>query len=204
MTIQDVIDLAKNGELSNLSIKDNLESVLGYMNLGMIELYKRFPIDTKEHLIMLQDGVDIYTMPNDFMWLVAAYDEVPETSSVATMPIPVNEEDNPMGINTINWNQVQVPITVTGSYISLIYVASPKVYHSEDVAELLPLPVQMVEPLLHYIGYRAHGAMNGEVQAESNTHYQRFELSCRRIEDMGMYTSDDLSMKNRLDQKGFV
>ncbi len=204
MTLQELIDLAKNGELSNLSIKDNMDAILGYVNLGLIELYKRFPIETDEHLIELQDATSIYTMPSDFMWIVSAYDEVPENSDKDTISIPINEEDNPLSINTISWNKVQVPVTTQGAYISIIYTSSPDTYTSSDLLEDIPIPVQMVEPLLHYIGYRAHGAMDGNIQAENNTHYQRFELSCKRIESSGMFTSDDLSTKDRLDSRGFA
>lgn len=204
MTIQEIINLAKNGELSNLSIKDDITAVLGYFNLGLIELYKRFPIETDEHLITLQDSVDIYTMPSDFMWVVSAYDEVPEDSDRDVIPIPINEEDNPLSINTISWNKIQIPVVTQGATVSIIYASAPTVFTASNLTEDAPIPLQMVEPLLHYIGYRAHGAMDGNIQAENNTHYQRFELSCRRIEDSGMFTSDDLSMKDRLDSRGFA
>jgi hypothetical protein len=197
MTIQDLVDLAVNSELKNIAIKSDTDAVIGYMNLGLIELYKRFPLSVQEHLIELQDGVEIYDMPSDFMWMVAAYDEVPEDSAEPVMPIAINEEDNPASINMISYNQVQIPVTVTGAYISLIYIASPQYYTPADLAETLPIPPQMVEALLHYIGYRAHGAMDGNIQAENSTHYQRFELSCKRIEQNGMFTSDDLSMSDR-------
>jgi hypothetical protein len=197
MTIQNLVDLAVNSELKNIAIKSDTEAVIGYMNLGLIELYKRFPLSVQEHLIELQDGVEIYDVPEDFMWMVAAYDEVPEDSVEPVMPIAINEEDNPASINMISYNQVQIPVTVTGAYISLIYIASPRYFTEADLAETLPIPPQMVEALLHYIGYRAHGAMDGNIQAENSTHYQRFELSCKRIEQNGMFTSDDLSMSDR-------
>lgn len=204
MTLQDIINLARNGELSNLAVKDDNDAIIGYINLGLIELYKRFPIETDEYLVTLVANTDIYTMPADFMWIVAAYDEVPETSDREYIPIPVNEEDNPMSINTVSWNQVQIPTTANGAYVSIIYVSAPQSYTTSDLAETLPLPPQMIEPLLHYIGYRGHGAMDGNVQAENNTHYQRFELSCRRIEEKGMFTSDDMSTVDRLDSRGFA
>lgn len=204
MTLQDIINLARSGELSNLAVKDDNDAIIGYINLGLIELYKRFPIETDEHLITLQDAVDIYTMPSDFMWIVAAYDEVPALSDRDTMPIPINEEDNPLSINTVSWNKIQVPVTTEGATISIIYASSPETFTISDLSESVPVPAQMVEALLHYIGYRAHGAMDGNVQAENNTHYQRFELSCRRIEDSGMFTADDMSTVNRLYSRGFV
>jgi hypothetical protein len=199
MTIQGLVDLAISSELKNIAIKSDVAAVVGYMNLGLIELYKRFPLSVKEHLIELQDGIEIYDMPEDFMWIVSAYDEVPEDSDDIVADIPINEEDNPASLNTISYNQVQIPVTVTGAMVSIIYVSSPIYYTEADLAETLPIPPQMVEALLHYIGYRGHGALDGNIQAENNTHYQRFEMSCARIEQMGMFTSDDLNTGNRME-----
>lgn len=200
MTVQQVVDMAAKGELQNLAVKNDVDAILGFINLGLIELYKRFPLNVKEHIIELQDGVEIYKMPNDYMWLVAAYDEVPENSWHTTVQIPINVEDNPLSINTVSWNEIQVPVTVTGAYISLIYVAAPALVTSADLEEEIQIPIQMVEALLHYVGYRAHGALDGNIQAENSTHYQRFEMSCNRIEQRGMYTSDDLDMTDRFKQ----
>lgn len=204
MTVQNVIDLARNGELKNIAVRDDVSAVLGFINLGMIELYKRFPIKTEEHIIELQDGVDVYTMPDDFMWIVAAYDEVDEDSEAYVKVMPINEEDNPLSLNTIAWNKVQLPVSILNAYISVIYVAAPPVFTEADLAEELPLPPQMVEALLHYIGYRGHGSVDGNIQAENSTHYQRFEASCQRIRQEGMITPDDLNMDGRLGDRGFV
>ena len=81
MTIRQVIDLAKTSELANLSIGNKDEVVLGYINLGMIELYKRFNLRVEEWIITLEDNVDIYTTPSDFMWAVAAYGEVTDNQT---------------------------------------------------------------------------------------------------------------------------
>ena len=86
--------------------------------------------------------------------------------------------------------------------ISLIYVAAPVLLTTADLSKTLPIPPQLYEALLHYIGYRAHGALDGNIQAENSTHYQRFEASCQRAKESGMYTSDSMEM-NR-DMKGFV
>lgn len=204
MTVQDVIDLATNGELKNIAVKNNTDAVLGFINLGMIELYKRFPLKVEEYIIELEDGVEIYEMPSDFMWIVAAYDEVPEGSDDIVAIIPVNEEDNPLSINTISWNQVQVPVTVTGAYISVIYVAAPETITEDDLEDTISLPPQMIEALLNYIGYRGHGSVNGEINAENNTHLMRFEASCERINKLGMFSSDDLDMSARFGSRGWV
>ena len=220
MTIKQVVKLAQAGELSNIAVKSNVDAIVGYINLGLIELYKRFPISVKEYVVELLDNVDVYTMPSDYMWLVNAYGEVPadDLTNVVNL-LAINEEDNPLSINTPSWNTVQIPLSVAGGYVSLIYVAAPGII--EYTAPVAPategtytvngvsateiaIPVQMIEALLHYIGYRAHAAMDGNIQAENSTHYTRFEKSCERIKELGMMTSDDLSMYDRYSINGWV
>jgi hypothetical protein len=204
MNIEDVISLASTSELSSLAVKDDSAAILDYVNLGLIELYKRFPVSVKEQVIALLDNTDTYSMPEDFMWVVAAYGEVQEGSSVTVNTLPINEEDNPLSINMINWYQVQVPMSMTGAYISIIYTAAPRMYYTADLAEVVPIPPQLVEALLHYVGYRAHAAITGDIKEENNTHYQRFEASCKRVETKGMFTSDDVNMDSRIVNRGFA
>lgn len=204
MTIQEVIDLAKNSELRNLNAGTD-DAILGYVNLALIELYKRFALKVEEEVIALQDEQEIYTMPSDFMWLVAAYGEVPEDNKTDLVNIlPINEEDNPLSINMVSWNQVQIPLSVAGSYVSVIYRAKPSYLSNTDLNTEIQLPVQMLEPLLSYIGYKAHASIDASLQEENNSYYQRFEIQCERIQSEGMFTSDDLSMSDRLKSRGFV
>lgn len=214
MTVQEVIDMAKYGELRNLKL-GNLEdrAIVSYINLGLIELYKRFPLSIKEYIIELVDSPNNeYKLPSDCMWLITAYGEIPETKELTgAWELEINNEDNPLSINTVSWDTIQVPLTLPGEYISLIYAASPdatqRVIYDEAGGYLtkeLALPVQLIESLLFYIGYRAHGAMDGNIQSESNTHYMRFDKSCEKIKSEGMFTSDDLNMSTRVYTRGYV
>lgn len=204
MTVKDVVTLAQQGELSQLSVKDRVETIIGYINLGMIELYKRFPIDTEEWLLELEDGVSEYTIPSDCMYLVAAYGEVPKASDDMFNHLNINTEDDPLSINTIGWNKIQVPVSLLGAWISLIYVKQPSMLSVADIDSQLNLPIQMVEALLHYVGYRGHAAQSGDIQAEHITHYTRFEESCKKVDVLGVYTRDDMVMLDRVKIKGFV
>lgn len=194
MTIQDVIDLAVKGELKKLAVKDDVDSIVSFINLGLIELYKRFPLDTEEVVIALGQATvptdayqmvsnTIYEMPSDLMYIIGAYEE-------DGSEININKEDDPFSIMTISWNKIQVPVATVGANIGVVYVKTPTFLSSADVAEELPLPVQLVEALLHYIGYRGHGSIDGNIQAENNTHYQRFEASINRAKMLGVVTQD--------------
>lgn len=215
MTVQQAINLAKSGKLKNSNIVNDDVAILGALNLGLIELYKRFPLRVDEAIITLRDakteykldGTDVdVSLPTGsrFMWVVAAYQEVEDAideTKVTTEQIPVNEEENPLSMQTVSWNTVQIPVTNSGAYISIIYVAAPDLLVAEDLDDTLPLPPQMIEPLLEYMCYQANSTLDAEI--DTDKYYQRFEASCNRIEMRGMTTSDDLDMLGR-DLKGFV
>lgn len=205
MLIREVIDMAKTGELRNIAASSNDEAILSYINLGMIELYKRFPLETKEDLFDRVDGVNEHKLPADFMWLVSAYGTIIRNNRLELAQLAINEDENIYSINTVSWNTVQIGLGVAAGQVSLVYVASPPSYTVADADTVdIAIPAQFLEPLLHYVGYRAHGAINGNIDKENNTHYQRFEASCNKAKSLGMYTSDGLNMEARLNLRGFT
>ena len=208
MTVQDIMTIAKYGELKQLPVARDDIAVISFINLGLIELYKRFILKTEEVVIHLgvTNTVDdnykmisdtIYELPDDCMYIVAVYEEDGTEAAI-------NEEEDLLSINTIAWNRIQVPLATYEANISVIYVASPIWLSADNLAEQLPLPQQLTEALLHYIGYRAHGSFDGLINAENNTHYQRFERSCNKAKEDGLITADGISSTKRLDKKGFV
>ena len=204
MTVKQVIDLAKASELTGLPVASKDETVLGFINLGVLELYKRFTLSVEEWIIALEDGQSYYTAPEDFMWIIAAYGEVGMDSVQEVNVLPVNEEDNPLSINTVGWNKVQVPLSVTGAYVSIIYAATPEVYSVTDMDKTVNIPPQMIEALLAYIGWRANSTIDTGIQTEDTVWYNRFESSCSRLEIKGFINANDMVMTNRLNMRGFV
>ena len=204
MTVRQVIDLAKASELTGLPAASKDETVLGFINLGVLELYKRFTLSVEEWIIALEDGQSYYTAPEDFMWIIAAYGEVGMDSVQEVNVLPVNEEDNPLSINTVGWNKVQVPLSVTGAYVSIIYAATPEVYSVTDMDKTVNIPPQMIEALLAYIGWRANSTIDTGIQTEDTVWYNRFESSCSRLDVKGFINANDLVMTDRLNMRGFV
>ena len=183
---------------------DKDEVVLGWINLGVLELYKRYQLKMSEYIIELEEGIDIYTMPSDYMWMVAAYGEVDIRSTDVVNQLPINEEDNPLSVNTAGWNKVQVPVAIGGAYISVIYVASPEMYEITNLTAEIDIPPQMIEALLAYIGYKANATIDTGVQTEDSIWYQRFEASCNKLREYSMFNSYDMYMSGRLSLRGFV
>jgi len=209
MTAQDVINLAKNAELKQLAVRTDDSAVLGFINLGLLELYKRFPLKEAEAIITLRDGKTTYKLDGtdpdvsidsdkELLIITGAY-TTSDDGFVEEMTM--NDEDDIMGINTPSYNTVEIPATAEGVLVSIIYRATPKFITSVD--DLLPLPPQLLEALLNYVGYRGHGSVSGELNAENQSHYVRFENSCKRVILEGLITSDDLVSK-KFKNRGFV
>ena len=233
MTAREIITLAQAGELLQLSpsIRDNDSIVVTFINLALIEIYKRFVLRTDEAMLTLKDGKTVYRLDGTdtdtvlvnnipipcvsmgtgkYMHMIAAYGPGLNEGDYTAHDIilPINEEDNPLSINTISYNEVQVPLITESSQISIIYASFPNKVDTTVIGwENLEVdvPDQFIESLLHYSGYRGHGSMNGDIQTDSNTHYMRFEASCNKLRELGVgITPDDIEMNTRIYDRNFA
>jgi hypothetical protein len=188
MTVADVVTQLKYGELRSIAAKDDLGAIVSYLNLALIALYGRFKISRAEQIINLQDNLSMYGLNPDVIAVEAIYDEL-------GAEYPFNDDENLLSIFQPSYDTIQVPNAATGSQISVLYVQSPAslLVNSDSAvtnAQVVRIPSQLLEPLLHYIGYRAHASMNGDIKAENNTHYMRYEASVRRVKDEGLFRND--------------
>lgn len=219
MKLSLILQQARSGELSSLSAKDKTdEKIVTYINLALIALYGRFQLATEEAIIRLRPDIakTVYTLDSsdhdvmvgnrylndeEFMSIVAAFDE-------AGNQLVVNDTKDATSVLTVGYNQVQVPLLADSGYVSLVYRKNPDlVVYVDNVGSAIDddvhLPLQLLEALLHYVGYRAHGAVDGNVNTENNTHYMRFEKACQRAEELGVMTADD-TMSLSVQAKGYV
>lgn len=225
MLLTTVLSQARNAELKTLSPKDKTDSVIiGYINLALIALYSRFFIKTEEALIALETGRTLYKLDgtdaavtvrgqaiaNDsFMAIVNAFNELGEE-------LDINDTNSPLGVFTPSFDTLQVPYSTDGAFVAVIYRENPLLLDAGTLCDAttgellvaqntatIPLPMQLLEPLLHYIGYRAHGSVDGAMKEENNTHYMRYVSSCTKIEDLGTISLTNLQSRNVTD-KGFV
>jgi len=206
MLVSTVIALAKKSELKQLAIKDDDVAIIGFINLGMLALYTRFPLKQEEAIITLQTGQAIYPLDgtdanvsmgsaDDFLIVSECYDEQGDV-------VTINDETDPLGILTPSWNTIEVPNVAQDERLSLIYRSAPAFV--TQPTNSIPLPPQLLEALLNFIGYRGHGTISSDVKAENNTHYMRFDASCKKAEENGMIVIDDLLYTQKFYDRGFV
>ena len=205
MILQDIVNAAKFSELNSTALKDNTEAIITFLNLGMLELYKRFPVKTAEATYPVGSTTTLYALPPNFMYPIAVYGENKDGVIDIEEKITVNEESDEQSVFFPNHKQVQVSSEIEGSRISVIYVAKPESYTVDDLGSEVDLPETLVEALLHYIGYKAHLGIRGDGQAENNAHYIRFDASCRKARELGVaYPTDSYKMPDRLKHRGFA
>lgn len=222
MLLTTILNQARSGEVRNLSDKDKTDAILiDYINMSLIALYARFSVSTDEAILALKTGKTLYTlgpddpdvtvasapMPvDDVLVVTSAYDEIGEE-------LGLNDFEDELGVFTPTYNTVQVPYSADDAYVSVIYRKNPILLNSSDICDAdgkltdttvnVDLPLQLLEPLLHYMGYRAHGAVDALINTENNTHYMRYEASCDRVERLGAVITDRIRDRD-VGVKGFV
>lgn len=205
MIVQDVINAARYSELGNTAIKDNTDAILTFMNLGLLELHKRFPLRVEQTVLTLSNTTTTFNLPSTFMYPLAAYGEDKDGNIDMEHVLPINDESNPESIFFSTFKQVQVPDTLDGSSAVIVFAAKPDKYTADDLNIELDLPETLIEPLLHYIGYKAQLGIRGDAQAENNAHWLRFDRSCKQAQDLGVaYPMDSWKMATRIYDRGFA
>ena len=216
MKLSTILRKARSGELKSLSTKDKTDVVvIDFINTGLTALYSKFQLKTEEAIVTLSSGKTLYKLDgtdsdvnvsglpieaDTVLQIIEASDEV--------RTIGINDDDDEMGIFTPSYDSIQVPVATNGTYISLIYKTNPVLVEFIDVGDgtaeeaEIPLPAALEIQLLHYVGYRAHGSVNGEIGAENNTHLMRFESSCKEAARLGIVPTDTYSRD--VTRKGFV
>lgn len=196
MLVSDIINIAKYGELQQLAVKTNTEALLSYINMGVLELYKRFKLGIKVEIVRISPLVSVYTLVNsDIMKVETVYDA---DGRELKFPSLIGSED--YDIKAIGHTTFMVK-NPKEEDIAFVYTSAPTLLTSES--DDIPLPGSMIEALLHYIGYRGHGSLDGMINSENNTHYMRFDKSCKMLLEEGYGDVVDLS-KVDVASKGFA
>jgi hypothetical protein len=183
MTVKEIIRYAKSGGLKPIN-STNDDDLIDYINLGVIELNKRFNLNTKEIIIARKPKVQIYPLPTDTNYIQLVYSD-------AGKMLRINEEDTPgESVFTPSPFTLLVPLSVKGDKISVVYSASfPRLTDLEDKLEL---PDSVFEALLHYIAFQAKASIDSSINAESNAHWLRFEASVKNILELGVVHPNDM------------
>jgi hypothetical protein len=215
MIISQAIDLLQNAELKQLKVGEDKIAVRGYINSAILEIYKRFNLWEAEAVITIAEGVDTYDLVqgasnvvidlsiSELLMVERIFNTTDEDEHVLlTTNDHMAASDSETVVFLPRYNKVKFKTIPTAlDTILVVYKAAP-IFLTHEKADI-PLPPQFNEALFHYVGYRAHGSVKGDVKSENNTHYIRFEASCDRIKKEGLFIQDDL-ISYKFQNRGFV
>lgn len=205
MLLQDLLDTARYSELQGTAIKDNDTAVIAFLNLGMLELYKRFPLSQKEYVINSGTTTASYSLPDDFMYVLSVYDDAVMYSDGSPKELPINDASQESSVYFPSHKTIQVPAYDNRTYVAVLYVGKPETYTVNDLNCEVDLPETLIDCLMHFISYKAHLGIRGDGQAENNAHWSRFERSCKNAQELGVaYQMDSWRMGDRINDRGFV
>jgi len=217
------------GELSQLFIGDKLLNatqfprIISAINLGLIELYKRFPIKIKELDIQLDTSNTEYTihssrsitrMPiggnpvnfyildslgnpfkDDLLRIDAIFDSNEEE-------LPLNDEVESTSLYTISHNVIKHP-TPDSSILLIKYRASATALPTcATELDYLDIPPQFTEALVLYVAYRTFAAINMN-SAEAVNYYAKFEAACALINNQGLWNKEART-NTKFEDRGWV
>lgn len=240
MTLTDVFDQLSAGELSQFFIGNINEGGLGddtgivpedykriipLVNLGIIELHKRFQLKLCTVIIQLKPGKTKYRLvsknsyrsndPTSEKFIMdSPYEpfedniiEITQAHNEKGDELFLNVENGIWSIYTPEYNLVECPYPDGQNAISITYSAHPKAI-PKDITDLstvdLQLPPIFLEALVMYIGSRLYSGLsvdgdNGNTQA----YLQRFENSCVTLRKLN--SSEGFNRINtNLERNGWV
>ena len=189
LAIQDVGDLAVNGATPSALQETNRKKFINYLNLANLAIHKRFHLLQKQFEIDNPANDEEYILPDNFLAPIYAYYNDTEAEE-----IPIKDTYRKIVDNVDTAVSLLIPepfkITVKGTdtskrpQIILIYAASPtvitQVNHSLNVNNVY------TEAMLNYAAYKAYSAISGDIKAENNSYYLRYESNCRQIIASGL------------------
>lgn len=215
MNVSEAIEILSKSELKQLGLSEDKEAIIGYLNIGITEIHKRFDLWEETATVTMVDGVNKYTIsPDDtnvaidnvdheFIMITSIFDKEDEKIEInlKKSDYKINYKRVDYKIKVQRYNVISIGAPVAGDTLEVNYRASPKFLTFEK--QPIPLPPQYFEALFNYVGYRAHASVDGDIKAENNTHFMRFDQSCKRIAAQGLQNEDSMQIF-KLEERGFV
>ena len=207
LAIQDVGDLAVNGATPSALQETNRKKFINYLNLANLAIHKRFHLLQKQYEIDNPTNDEEYALPSDFLAPIYAYYNDTEAEE-----IPIKDTYRKIVDNVDTAVSLLIPepfkITVKGTdtskrpQIILISAASPPVI--SQVNHSLNVNNVYTEAMLNYAAYKAYSAISGDIKAENNSYYLRYESNCRQIIASGLGGDNETETNTKLEDNGFI
>ena len=224
MKLSEIFTQLTYGELSQIHLggadmgqidENNYSKMLAHINLGLLALYKRFPLKEGRATLALRPGVLTYQVDAEsVLKLERVYTD-------RGWEMGLNDESDPYACFTPSAHTLRVPAEVVAKHMDLpdhlktanlevVYRAGHPLltgdaYGIIDPEEIdIELPYTHLEPLLYYVASRLNNPMGmaNEFHA-GNSYFAKYEAACQQLEMVNLRV-DQGSQNNRLQRNGWV
>lgn len=205
--------------------------VIGHINLALVEIYKRFPLKEEEIVLHATTDKELYYLRPKHTAVLNrlggnSYIEVPEGhdgyiniielkeiyDSIQDRMVLNNRYLSPY-IRQMSEDTLKITNLTADENFSIIYQAHPSPIILDDDFDIddymLNIPKTIIEALLYYVAvrvYKPSGANNSTANADKSAGYQQqFELSCLRLEQLGLgIVSDTDTDPDKFERDGWI
>ena len=229
MTLRELFSKLAAGELSNLAMADGgvlqqhaFPAVVDYTNEALLRLHTRFPLNEKDVLVEMVEGVTNYHLTKAHSlanseatgtpYLIDAADpflgdviRVVRVYNTYGIGLPLNDEEDRNSVFTPQPKILQGPRPIAGQALDVVYRAKHTTLTVDALDSEIDIP-DVLEPALKlYIGHKVYNAMNTqEAQMAAANRYAQYEAICQEVVDQDVIGATISNTNTKFHKRGWV
>ena len=219
MLLKEILQRLCEGEFSSIAsgyildgspLNEHHAGLVRHIDMGLLELYKRFPLRIREAYIQQYDHIQNYVLhsqfavtntessaptqyiedtplnkftDSDFLCIDKLFNEIGEE-------VPLNDYHKCNSMFTSAYNTIQVPCPSSANVFLVHYRAGHTLLPVDEKPDEVEVhcPYSHLEALLYYVAHRKLASTHAD---ESNMYLMKFEQSCNKIKELNLMNQDN-------------
>ena len=220
MLLSEIFDYLNYGEFSELYLgnreesgidSDNYAEILSHLNLALIDLHKKFPLNLKQIDIQMYSSISDYylrekysvitgteptrylldSLDTPFSGSVNKIERITTSNTEIVGDMPLNDESVDNNIITFGFDRFRVSEPNDTDILTVTYRSSPEripVANLDPDTEVIDLPDIFIEPILFFMAARAYMGKKGleNQPSQSLIYQQKYDASIMEIKNHGL------------------
>ncbi len=233
MFLSELLEYLSYGELAGLAVgglgkggvsPKDYPRIISNINLGLIELYTKFPLKTAQVNLQLYEHIALYTLHTDYastnLASVQPYKYIndsvtdPFTNDILVIDsvfsevgdeYPINEGKEKYSIFTPSYNTIQIPFSEDGNTVDIVYRASPTLVETtvSNPSEVwVPFPNNLLECLIAFVLHKIYSSIGGDSK-NAGMYYNKYKELLAIAQHIGLVIVEN-NLNEKLDNGGWV
>lgn len=232
MKLEELLSRLSYAELSNLSIgnegrgsirKEDIPKLVAHVNDGLVRIYSRFVLCTKQLLIEQVCHITNYHLipkyaestEGDVPWpyIKDLPDEPFKGDVIRILEVHdsmgreyvLNDKDDPNSLFTPAPQLLQVPNPKAGQSLAVLYQARHDYLENDALDQEIYIPFVLEGALQAFVAYKVFSHMNGQDnQVKSQEHLNTYDGICTDVEERDLVNTTFATSHHKLQERGFV